>query len=65
MKKRKSSVLLLATIILLILALHYKLHSSERVSAEDQNKEIQTKNDVDSDRPIFPATIYRLVEIAL
>ncbi|MBN8787692.1 MAG: hypothetical protein J0I84_11435 [Terrimonas sp.] len=66
MKKRKSSILLLTVIILLIIALHNKLHSGgQPYDAEENTTDIQTKHDIDYEQHIFPAAIYRLVEIAL
>ncbi|MFT3749786.1 MAG: hypothetical protein QM768_15800 [Agriterribacter sp.] len=66
MKKRKSSILLLTAIILLIIALHNKLHSDGQSYDDEENTtDIQTKHGIDYEQNIFPAAIYRLAEIAL
>lgn len=65
MKIKKPSVVLAIAIILLIIVLHNKLHSEKKVIVDEQNIEVQTKSEMETERPLFPSTIYRLVEIAL
>lgn len=63
MKNKKSTFILLTAIAVLVVVLHYKLHSNNNANNEDTPSAKEIRMDMADEQSLFPAIFYRLAEI--